>query len=402
MHPAIKIILVFLMILTACQQEPKSTVIEIDIDKALRTSGSFKLSDLIADAEIITLDTVKESFFMNVMSLEITEQFMCFTCNTENKVYLFNRQGKFIRNIGYSGKGPGEYVSPNIVAVSPDEKYVVVGDEAARKLILYTIGGQFIRERKTAEDSPGFSIGSVTFVDASDFIVAFRRPGNPTIEFASILRYDLNFKVVGRILPRSGSEEEAMPNLSFQTLMRTETGFAFWETFKDTIYYIDKQGVAKPAFHFLVKNHCQDSERGQSVGNSETCTQVMNVLDLPGHLILSIMQNGEARTVVYDKASNQASSADHPIACEVKSNSWVKSSMVNDVFGIEPVHIEQFIPVRNEVISMVRPGWTIDTHDFTCLRNREVTLPAIRDRLADICQSGSVFEDMVILVLKLK
>lgn len=402
MKPTIKFFLAFLLILPACNQEPSSSVIEIDIEEALRTPGSFKLSDLIADAEIVTLDTVKESFFLNVMSLNITEQYMCFTCNTENKVYLFNRQGKFIRNIGNVGKGPGEYVSPTMVAVSPDEKFVVVGDEAARKLILYTIGGQFIRERKTNEDSPGISIGSVFFTDDTNFIVSFRRPGNPTIDFASILRYDLNFKVVGSVLPRSGLPEEAMPNLNFQNLMPTETGYAFWETYKDTVYYIDKQGVASPAYHFLIKNHCQDPKRGRTVGDSEVCTQVMSVLDLPGYLILGIMQNGEARTVVYDKATHQASSADHPIACSVKNNSWIHTSMVNDAYGIEPAFIDQFIPGKNEAIAMVRPAWTMDTHDFACLRNLEVTLPAIRDRLADICQSGSMMEDMVILVLKLK
>ncbi|OFY55673.1 MAG: hypothetical protein A2X22_14160 [Bacteroidetes bacterium GWF2_49_14] len=372
----------------------------------METPGDFRLSDLVSDVEIIELDTVKDAYFVNSMGLTLTDHFICFACDIQKKAYLFDRSGKFIRNVGRVGKGPGEYVWPRMVAVSPDERYIVVGDESTRKLILYDINGQYIRERRFKEDNPAFTLVSMAFKDNGNFMVTFRRPSRPVPGFASILTYDLNLKVVQRILPRSADPEEAMSNLSYMSMIRSEDGFCFWETYKDTLYYIDKEGMVEPQYHIGIKNHCFSMGFGlpefDSSGKQAICTMIMDVLDLPDRLFIDVIHMGESRNVLYDKKLKRAFSIGQPIACDTADNSWVKTSVINDVFGIEPINISNYNPDKKEIIARVMPGWAVDSHDITCLRQRNVTLPAIRDRLADLIESADGVANMAIVVMKLK
>jgi len=392
--------LLILVLLGACKTTPTSNLIEIDITEALKTQGDFVLSDLIKDVEIITLDTVPDAYFMNLGGLTLTENFICFACDIQKRVYLFDRNGKFIQHIGRQGKGPGEFVRPDNISLSPDEKHIVVGDTRTKKIILYDINGRFIREHQLKDDSPGFSLREIIFVDNTHFMVSMRRPIKVSENFASILLYNLDFELIQSILPRPANEEEAMPNLTYSSFGLTKKGFYFWETLKDTVYYFDKTGKTEPRYYINIKNRCKETV-GFYTGK-QACITEMSVLDLPDLLIINLMVNGGSGTVMYDKKSTIATRIDHPTSCDTASNSWVKTSIINDVFGLEPTYLSGYNPENKEIITLIRPGWTIDSHDMDCLRSREVKFPAIRDRLADLSEDRLGQANAAIIVMKLK
>lgn len=403
--------LIFLSLFTAfifggCNPEKKTDCIEIDINAALEEKGHFLLSDLVKEVEIITLDTVSDAFFGNMISLDLTDHYIAFTCDQQKKAYLFDRQGKFICNPGRKGKGPGEFREPNTIAVSPDEKFVVVGDPWLKKLILFDINGHFIRERVIKDDSPAWRFEAIRFADNTSFYVVFNRPATPAASYATVLQYDLNLMPVRKILPRPENARETSLSFSYFSLITNQDGFCFWEAGKDTVYYIDKRGETRPVYHLGIKDHCYDMgyERPDfySSGKMNLCTMAMRILDLPCQLLIYIIQKGGSRTILFDKKSKKAFAVDQPIACDTANRSWVKTSVINDVFGLEPVFLSDFNPQRNELITLVRPGWTIDSHDMACVRQREVKFPAIRDRLATLAESRLGFENMAIVVMKLK
>lgn len=392
--------LLLMALLTACQSTPSTGIIVIDINEALKNPGSFVLSDLVEDVEIITLDTVPDAYFRNLGGLTLTDNFICFACDIQKRVYLFDRDGKFIRHIGRKGKGPGEFVRPNNIAVSPDETHIVVGDARTKRIILYDINGRFIRERNLKDDTPGFSFEEIIFTDNTHFMISIRRPVKVSDNFASILIYNLDLEVIKSILPRPANEEEAMPNLLYSSLGLTQKGFYFWETLKDTVYYFDKTGKTEPRYYIKINNRCKETV-GFDIDN-KACIKEMSVLDLPDILLINLMVNGGSGTVMYDKKSTMASRIDHPTSCDTASNSWVNSSIINDVFGLEPTYLSQYNPEKKEIITLVRPGWTIDSHDMNCLRSREVKFPAIRDRLADLSEDRLGQANAAIVVMKLK
>jgi hypothetical protein len=393
--------------LTGCKPDRTPDCINIDVAAALKQTGKFPLSEMVTELEVIQLDTVRDAFFGNMISLSMTDHFFGFVCDQQEKAYLFDRSGRFIANIGRRGKGPGEYTEPNVLAISPDEKFIVVGDPWLGKLILYDMAGHFLREKVIKQDSPGWRFDKLMFADKSGLFVVFRRPVQAGPGYATIHRYDLDFRLEMKILPRTVNQEDVLSGYSYATLMPTREGTCFWEAGKDTVYYIDRKGTARPRYHLEIKNHCFDLERGQMKlyvpGQYDVCTKALQVLDLPGHLVVGIIENGGSRTLIIDKETNAAFAADRPIACDTSSSEgWVRSSIDNDVYGLEPLMLEQYIPERNELIARVRPGWTADSHDMACVRQRQVKFPEARDQLAKLVEDRTGLQNMAIVVMKLR
>lgn len=399
--------MMILQVLSSCKQVHTPECINIDVAAGLKQSGKFPLSEMVSDIEVIQLDTVRDAYFGNMHSLSMTDHFFGFVCDMQKRTYLFDRSGKFIANIGRKGKGPGEFTEPNVLAISPDEKYIVIGDPWRGKLILFDMDGHFIREKVIKQDSPGWRFEVIKFADKSSIYVVFRRPVKAGPGYASILTYDLDFRLTSKILPRPGTDEEAGDNNTYFTLMPSGSGTCFWEAGKDTVYYIDRNGVARPRYHLDIKNHCFDMEKGQMKlyvpGQLDLCTKAISLVDLPGYLFVLIFDDGGSRTLIIDKATNAAFAPDRPIACDTSSSfSWIRTSIENDIFGLEPLFFEEYIPERNELIVPVRPGWAIETHDMACVRQLQVKFPKVRDQLATLAESRLGWENMAIVVMKLR
>ena len=105
----------------------------------------------------------------------------------------------------------------------------------------------------------------------------------------------------------------------------------------------------------------------------------MNRIFLPGLLILVIL--GACKTT----PTSNLIKIDIAEAL-ITQGDFVLSDLIKDV----------------EIITLIRPGWTIDSHDMNCLRSREVKLPAIRDRLADLSEDRLGQANAAIIVMKLK
>src|SRR5690606_21576541 len=61
-----------------------------------------------------------------------------------HRVLVFDAQGKFVRQLGKQGSGPGEFGSPNGIAVEPDGR-VIVADIAHRNYTIFSPDGEFER-----------------------------------------------------------------------------------------------------------------------------------------------------------------------------------------------------------------------------------------------------------------
>ena len=394
------------LIVPGCKKIPLTECITIDVAGALKRTEKFPLSKIVIDVDVIQLDTVKDAYFGNMHSLSMTDHFFGFVCDQQKRAYLFDRSGRFISNIGRRGKGPGEFREPNVLAISPDEKYIVVGDPWQGKLILYDMEGHFIREKVIKQDSPGWRFEVVKFFDNKSIYVVFRRPGTASTGYASILKYDLDFNQTLKILPRPSTDEEAAAFSYYFTLAPSGDSTCFWEAGKDTVYYIDRQGKARPRYHLDIRNHCFDLQKGQRKiyvpGQYDLCTQAIHLTDVPGYLFVTIVENGLSRALVFDKKTNAAFAADRPIACDTGSRvGWVISSIDNDIYGLEPFFLDDYFPERNEIIRLIRPGWTSETLDMACVLQRQVKFPNVRDKLIKLDEDNASSQNFAIVVMKL-
>lgn len=73
----------------------------------------------------------------------------------ENKsaVYLYNKDGKFLKEVAQYGQGPGEVTG--VLKMDKDKKHFYVSDGDQRKIIIFNNNGEFIREIKQSREWSG-------------------------------------------------------------------------------------------------------------------------------------------------------------------------------------------------------------------------------------------------------
>lgn len=68
----------------------------------------------------------------------------------DRKIKVFDAEGNFLRTIGKSGQGPGEFQIPGGLALTPDNE-LMIEDSVARRLAYFTLEGEFIRNVSVAD-----------------------------------------------------------------------------------------------------------------------------------------------------------------------------------------------------------------------------------------------------------
>jgi hypothetical protein len=90
----------------------------IDIEKNLSETKSIPLSSIGKQLEYIPLETNPNCMIERIEHINFSEDFMFIA--DYNKVLQFDRKGKFLRQIGANGRGPGEY--SGVLGFCIDEK----------------------------------------------------------------------------------------------------------------------------------------------------------------------------------------------------------------------------------------------------------------------------------------
>ncbi|MFC0878282.1 6-bladed beta-propeller [Saccharicrinis sp. FJH2] len=133
---ATSIFILFILVFTQCKKSGSHAMLETvnghnvihcDISK-VKDSIDLPLSDLVKDCELVQLETNDQSIFKGTHAVGISPNYIAIKSNDYPAitVKLFSRDGKFIRNIGAIGKGPGEYQS----------LYGIQLDEASNRIYL--------------------------------------------------------------------------------------------------------------------------------------------------------------------------------------------------------------------------------------------------------------------------
>ncbi|HBB93035.1 MAG: hypothetical protein A2X22_03155 [Bacteroidetes bacterium GWF2_49_14] len=131
-------------------------VIRLDLQQTAKASGSLKLSDIADDISYVKLETTKDCFF--TPSQFIVRENCIYARDRDNgKVLLFNRQGKFLRQIGKIGKGPTEHLGAFTMQASLKGDRVYLFSKKSNRLTSYSSEGQKLSEFAVKYPSWGFA-----------------------------------------------------------------------------------------------------------------------------------------------------------------------------------------------------------------------------------------------------
>ena len=121
-------------------KERNSTIVNLD---NAQSKDTLKLSQIFNKAQIVFLDSCSEALIGNIDQMAMTDTYIfILDKRVAKRILMFNKQGKFIRTIGSSGSGKGEYFSPTDFALDKKQKQIFVLDRQTRRIhqFNYTTG----------------------------------------------------------------------------------------------------------------------------------------------------------------------------------------------------------------------------------------------------------------------
>lgn len=117
----------------------------VDIREAVERPGSVHIGEEIKSVEYIPLETTDDpaSLIGGIADFAVTDQFIYVYPQTEPRIALFDRQGRFVRTLIREGQGPGEFSGPlsGIQVVPEADRIYLYGSKTWE----FTLAGEPIR-----------------------------------------------------------------------------------------------------------------------------------------------------------------------------------------------------------------------------------------------------------------
>ena len=402
-------LLPFLFILASCSGDHENSsgdLITIDVLEAFREQKAVNLSDFVKEVEFVQLESSKDAYFMNARSFTVGDKYIMIADDGENRIILFDRNGKFIRHIGSKGKGPGEYNNPWQAAMDPDEEFIFIADGVVQKLIKYSVSGEFIDEISTKDLALGRFMDEVRFINDDEFIILLRRPIREVEGYASLLMFNEDLELVKKILPRANDENLVLHTHPNGILGFGDSRITFWEPYLDTLYTITVTGEAIPT-HVVgfskggpSKEYAKTPTYGRDPG-LEPENNLYNIRDLGGYLFIGGTSNDERFTALYNNQNGEFFLLSEVNCCDT-SGRFCSTGLENDLYGINPSSLYVYSPKIDRIISWARPEWVATSYDLDCIRDKKVKFPKLCDQFIEIAKEAETSGQMLLILMKLK
>lgn len=207
-------------------------------------ANEISLSDIADEISYIPLDN---SFPIGmVFNYEILNNSIYLSAK-EVGILAFRRDGKFIRQIGSIGRGPGEYTY-YMDFTFDDEKGTVYVEDSGNKIKVYSKAGEFMRSFSLQEY--GEIIDAINFNDSRIFVSYILR----TYES----KYDYTIHdTLGQLIKK---KDRTLPPFTTNWILnggtyRFDYKLFFWNSFNDTIYSILPDLTSKASFIMSPGDH---------------------------------------------------------------------------------------------------------------------------------------------------
>lgn len=139
--------LIFMIMSCTHKKEINNTLLlsQLDITKEYPVR-KVKLDD-IADVEYVPLETTNESLMPGSCAFfDISDKYIITHDIFGGDIFLFTRQGKFIRKINHMGQGAKEYLRLNEFVVDFEAEELFVGSYNNKRIFVYNFSGDYVRE----------------------------------------------------------------------------------------------------------------------------------------------------------------------------------------------------------------------------------------------------------------
>ena len=143
------IIVITLLALVACNSAPQGPqIVTIDPD----ANQIINLADKVETVELVRLELTDKSMLSRITGvLEYDDKYIV-SSSSGQSICVFDKQGKFLYNIGSVGRANNEYLIIGRIMLDEKQEQLIVYDELGGKLLYYTISGEFAKVAHLRDD----------------------------------------------------------------------------------------------------------------------------------------------------------------------------------------------------------------------------------------------------------
>jgi len=221
-------------------------LILIDLDTMKKEIG--KYSSFYSRVKYVPLETTDESQIGKIEHIEIfNDTLLIFDSESAKAIFVFDQGGKFIRKIGKTGRGPGEWVQPVSFSVDKKNRELMILDGSLQKVFRYSISGKFLSQISLS----GNEIRSHCIECYNDKIFLDAKLVSQSKSYPGYLLREIDTK--GQTINKwfdtrynKGWNQGENPwylNGS-GTLYSSPTGIKYVDLFMDTIFSINSNGIS--------------------------------------------------------------------------------------------------------------------------------------------------------------
>lgn len=122
----------------------KGTPFTIDFEQCMATEQAMKISEIADTVEYLELKTPEDIVITRIFDIIPVDDFLII--RSRDGVFKFTRNGNFVKKIGRSGQGPGEYTWISSMDVDLIKKEIIMAD--SEQVLYYDLEGNFLRKEK--------------------------------------------------------------------------------------------------------------------------------------------------------------------------------------------------------------------------------------------------------------
>ena len=239
-------VIFFILLLLSCKNETKFEV--IDFQDAFTRKKDVCIDNYLKGISCIPLQTDSNCIIGDIEKLIKSGNYF-FILDSENILYMFLNDGKFIRKIGKKGNGPNEYSYISDFCIDDVNKRIYV--DINKAIAIFDFNGTFIKKI----DNHGAD--QILFYNNK---IVLSMPDRPveTQEKDAILITESSGRIVKFFktpLVRYGGFE-----FTFSLLFKADDYCYYKEELGDTLYEIDKSFNRKPASVFQLGKYKMPKE----------------------------------------------------------------------------------------------------------------------------------------------
>jgi hypothetical protein len=243
----------------------KDKFFEIKYEELLKQKNICHLSQIATDVQYIQLETNEHCLISELAKYYFSDS-LIFVADKDH-VLEFSINGKFIRQIGKPGNGPGEISSIIMMSVLPKQRMIVLHDHIKSKMIYYSFNGNFIKTVTVPRHKYIKVLNNGMYISYEEALgKSEENYFSLTNESGKIISAAKNYN---QWSSRSG-QPAIILNWFFEPFYLYQKNTFFKTMFNDTVYTINENKIIPRYFINLGKSKLPEEKRPERINNQQS------------------------------------------------------------------------------------------------------------------------------------